>query len=136
MDPLSSMANISQLADLTALIFIDLFNYCRAVKQAPKCAVELRNELQNVSCLLDQIKEHFNDGSQALVSRHVLESMKQCTQEFEKLLQAMGDRIRREKTQGFQRLIWPFSSSENREFLARIERYKTIFNLALSIKQR
>lgn len=135
MDVLSSMASISQLADLTASIFVDLFEYYRAVKQPPKCSVELRNELQNMSCLLDQMKEHFTDDSEALDSHHVLESMKHCTREFEKLLQAMGNRIRREKTQGFQRLIWPFSSSENREFLARIERYKTIFNLALSIKQ-
>lgn len=129
------VASVSSLADITAKIFVDLFEYYRAVKQAPKRSAELRNELQSVSCMLDQVKKQFTDVPENVVSPHVLKSMKHSTEEFEKLLRGLGDRIRREKTNGFQRIIWPFSSSENAEYLTSIERYKSILNLALSIKQ-
>ena len=135
MDAVSVIASVGQLADLTAKIFVDLFEYYRVVKQAPKRSAELRDELQSVSLLLDQVKENFAENPKNLFSANAAKSIERSTEEFEKLLQTLRDRIGCNRTKGAQRLIWPFSSSENAEYLSRIERYKAIFTLALSIKQ-
>lgn len=106
------------------------------LQHAPKRAAELRNELQSVSCLLDQMKEQFADVPETLASSRLWESMKRSTEEFEQMLQTIRGRIQKERTKGLQRLLWPFTNSENKEFLDRIERYKASFELALSIKQK
>jgi hypothetical protein len=62
-------------------------------------------------------------------------SLRQSATEFNLLLKALERRINPEQIQGFKRLKWPFSKTENERMIQRIERYKAAFNLALNIEQ-
>jgi hypothetical protein len=60
-------------------------------------------------------------------------TLSEALKQFDLVLKEMDKRIKPDKTKGFQRLVWPFNKNENADFIARIERYKLTFGLALGI---
>jgi len=128
MDPLSATgaaASVAQLAALAKTIVIDIWQYCDAIKNAPKRSLELRQEIMNISTLLESLEN---------VSMDSLFTNKAPLDEFKKILKDLSVRVTEAKTNGIGRWKWPFSQDENDQLLSRMERYKTTFNVALSIK--
>ena len=128
MDPVSAIglaASAAQLAGLAKDIVANMWRYFEAVKDAPKNAEQLRQEVGHLSTLLDR----FDDKS--------LESLftdKTPLEEFLEILKELRDRVAPRETKGSRRLKWPFTQDQNKRLLDRIERYKANFNLALNLK--
>ena len=126
MDPVSAVglaASAAQLAGLAKDIVANMWRYFEAVKDAPKNAEQLRQEVGHLSTLLDR----FDDKS--------LESLftdKTPLDEFLEILKEL--RVAPRETKGSRRLKWPFTQDQNKRLLDRIERYKASFNLALNMK--
>jgi len=130
MDPLSAIgaaASIAQLAGLAKAIIVDIWGYCDAVHNAPKRSLELRQEIMNISTCLESL-EHVSIDS--------LFTNEAPLNEFKQLLKDIRVRVTVAKTKGIGRWKWPFTQDENDRLLSRLERYKTTFTLASSIKIR
>ena len=128
MDPLSAIgaaASVAQLAGLAKTIIIDILQYCDAVHDAPKQSLELRQEIMNISTWLESLEN---------ISMDLLFTTKAPLDEFKQILKDLSIRVTEAKTKGIGRWKWPFSKDENDRLLSRMERYKTTFTMALSIK--
>jgi len=135
MDPVTALgvaANAFQLAELAAEVFIGVFQYCRNVKGAPAQAQGLRNELQNLSVLLDSLKKNLEVSPPSPPRANFLGTP---AKELENLLLHMRDRVKHEKTKGLQRLMWPFTEKENGKLVAQLQRHKADLILALNVDQ-
>jgi hypothetical protein len=56
---------------------------------------------------------------------------------FVDMLVTMQERVKADQTKGIgKRMKWPFCERQNQQFIEKIERYKSTFNLALNIDQR
>lgn len=130
MDPVSIIglsASLAQLAGLAKDIVVNMWRYFDAVKSAPKRSEELRQEVANISSLLDSLDEG---------SMEVIFTTGTPLDEFLSMLKELHSRVSTPTAKGFGRWKWPFTQDENNRLLARIERYKVTFNMALNIKSR
>jgi hypothetical protein len=130
MDPVTAVgliASVAQIAEGTIKIAISLTNYFRDVKNAPARSQELRSELRTLAAILSVLQETLEVDSKAL------RTLEHSVDEFQKLLASLSVRISPERTEGFNKLKWPFSAAENDKILATIERYKSTFNIALTL---
>jgi hypothetical protein len=131
MDPITAVglvASVAQLADLMLRIVTNLHNYYRDFEAAPRCSAQLRTELKRLFLLVSDLEEL----SEAKLRRFSIEAeLKDMVQ----LLQEMQSRLTPRHTRGLKRLQWPFREAENKEFLNRIERFKSSVNIILNIEQ-
>ena len=150
MDPVTALglaSSITQIADLSGNVFIQLFNYYREVKEAPERSQELRDELRAVSDLLDSLKKLIIDPSAHTVSSiPTLSKLQEPLVQFELLVKNMQGRIPQMETnrkwsfwersrKGLERLKWPFTKEENGRLIESIGRYKGIFIWAITMYQ-
>lgn len=139
MEPITAFgaaAGAAQLADFTARIFITIFDYLRKVKQAPKKAKDLRDELQKLSTLLDSLKDFLQTfHSNGTISSSRFTFLDDPAKELTKLLNEMEKRVLSQKVEGIGRWKWPFSEKENTELIERMQRFKTDLILVLNIDQ-
>jgi hypothetical protein len=136
MDPVATLGlapGLTLIADLAARVFIAIFDYSRNVKKAPVKAKQLRGELQNLSTLLDSLKNWLEVNPLSAQPR--ITFLTTPTNELEKLLRNMEKRVLQERTTAAARLKWPFTDKENQELVAQIQRYKTDLILALNVDQ-
>jgi hypothetical protein len=130
MDPVTAVgliASVAQITEGTIKIAISLTNYFRDVKNAPARSQELRSELRTLAAILSVLQETLEVDSKAL------RTLEHSVEEFQKLLAGLSVRISPKRTEGFNKLKWPFSAAENDKILATIERYKSTFNIALTL---
>lgn len=136
MDPVSIVglaASTAQLAGLAKDTFTAIFKYVGEVKDAPKHARDLRNELLAVCDLVDSLDNALNVSS-TTSSFNPPASLASAIAEFRGILETIKDRITEVKTRGVRRLTWPFTKGQTEKHLTRIGRYKETFNMALNIK--
>jgi hypothetical protein len=127
-DPVSVVgltASAAQLAGLAKDIVVNMWTYFDAVKNAPKLSEQLRQEMADVSTLLDSMDDAF------ILS---VFTDKAPFDEFLAILKELNSRVAAPKTKGVGRWKWPFKQEENKRLISRIDRYKTTFSLALNIK--
>jgi hypothetical protein len=125
---------VDVLTGLLRAIVSNIYLYFEAVKDAPKRSEELRLELACVCGLLESLHTALcasKKSSHFVIPSHSLES---SIAQFEVIVNEISARVSEAKTQGVERLKWPFTKYENERFLSRLERYKASFNMALSIK--
>lgn len=130
MDPASAIglaASVAQLAGLAKDIVANMWQYFDAVKNAPKRSEELRQEMANISTLLDSLDD---------LSPERIFTDNAPLDEFLAILKELKDRVAEPKIKGVGRWKWPFTQDENKRLLSRIERYKTILNFAVNIKTK
>jgi hypothetical protein len=135
MDPVTAFGAAGTafaLAELAAEVFISVFQYCRNIKEAPAHAEALRNELQNLSDLLDSLTKNLATSPLSPLRAKLLSTP---SKELEKSLLHLRDRVTGEKTKGVERLKWPFTQKENEKLLAQLQRYKADLILALNVDQ-
>jgi len=131
MDPISAVglvAGVMQLADLVLRVITNLHNYYRDFEAAPRCSAQLRTELKRLFLVVSNLQEL----SEAKLRRFSIEAE---LKDMVELLQEMLSRITPRHTRGVKRLQWPFKEAENKEFLSRIERFKSSFIIILNITQ-
>jgi hypothetical protein len=137
MDRLSAWEIVEEvcgLAGTVARVFKTLYDYYQNVKNAPEQSQELQDELYEIS--------HIARNMKMLVAKSGRRGREKIVKDvtvvhFEKMLDEIEKKITLpEGSITLQRLKWPFSQKENGEYIARIERFKTTLNLALSVYQR
>lgn len=106
--------------------------YIGGVRSAPKDIEELQKSLQDFSQFLKDLDDRIKKNPQ-LISLAKLNSedglLKQCSGELGSLhskLDQPGNRLARN-------LKWPLKATEVSLFIRRMEGYKSLFNLALSL---
>ena len=123
-EPIATAKAVRELADIAKY----LYDYIENVKGAPERTRELREELKYVWLLLNPLRDFLTSKSTNTVQ------LKSAITEFEEILQQMKARVDESKSQGIERLKWPFKKDENNRLLLTIERYKGIFEIALGLK--
>lgn len=134
MDPVIAFgvaAAAAQFSGQAKDIVTSMWAFYDAVRNAPKCSQELRDELARVSDLLDSLAETLDSSS----SQPLFTNIKPVSG-FEEILKELESRVSEGKAKGMGRLKWPFTEKENKRLLDRINSYKGTFDLALSIQSR
>jgi hypothetical protein len=131
-DPISAIAALKSAATLAGIakdIVANMWQYYEAVKKAPERSEELRREISNLACLLDDLDETLQSPP-----TKSLFTAAAPLDEFEEMLDLLSARVAFPKTKGTGRLKWPFTQAENKRLIDRIGRYKATFTLALEIQ--
>lgn len=111
-----------------------LYEYYGNVAEAPAQALRLRQELGTIVAILNTLKDTLECSPTLFQgSEKVLED---ALVQFEVLLKEMEARIQDDKARGFARLKWPFTEAKNKDYLDKIERHKSSFNLALTLENQ
>lgn len=132
MDPISAIGLVSSavsVAELAGTILVKLYKYYLDSKTADTSSAELRNEVGMVLSLLNAVI----GSSDSLI--HRLELV-WAINGLQSVLTEIFQRVTPETTRGLGRLTWPFKKDENERLLSKLERYKSVFTLALNIEQR
>jgi len=138
-DPLSICASIAGLVNLADVVFGRIYKYVKAVKTASKDMATLSSEigalygiLSNLRLISDQLE---NDIFESTTQPHHIHSCQETLERVKSILE-------RDDTSSFQdqrlqtikrKLRWPFTSSEVKDLLIKIERHKATLGLALNI---
>jgi hypothetical protein len=135
LDPITAIglvAAVGTLAQLSEQVLLGLYKYLVDVKKAPHRSKELREEIGIMLSLVTTLKETMEQESDNIPQA----SLYAAVEEFACMLREMADQVEAKKTMGARKLVWPFTQAKNAEYLAKIERYKSLFSLALNIDQR
>jgi hypothetical protein len=134
MDGLSVAASIIAVLQLTGAVI----GYLNDVKDAPKECQQCAIEASNLHSLLINLLYHLNQGQtgdrwytavRALnVENGPLDQYKQALEQLRSRVE-LQDGVRKVK----RRLLWKFSKEEVTSILARMERLKSLVNIALEM---
>ena len=64
------------------------------------------------------------------------DELKTTITEFSKIMTDLKTRVEVKKNEWIKRMKWPFNEKENKEWIAKLERFKTMFTLWLNAIQR
>ena len=134
MDPLSIAGSIIAILQLSAKVL----TYLNNVKDAPKDRAQCAIEVLNLCSLLYKLRDHVEDGDPAQPWYNAVRSLAvkngpldQFKQALETLQTKMTDGGRLKKASGS--LMWKFQKEEIASILGRMERLKTLVEIALQI---
>lgn len=129
---LGTAGSIVGIIQATGALLTLTRGYIGGVRSAPKDIEELQKSLQDSSQLLKDLDDRIKKNPQ-LISLTKLNSedglLGRCSRELESLhskLDQPGNRLARN-------LKWPLKATEVSLFVRRMEGYKILFNLALSL---
>jgi hypothetical protein len=120
------------LAGCAFSLFINLTRYYQNVKDAPAKSRELRDELDTLIELLQDIRQTFETTTpivQLPASFHTEFRNMHC------LIYDLYEQSAPKTVEGIRRLKWPFSKEKNLETLERIGRFKGSLNARLNTLQ-
>src|SRR5437773_12484351 len=129
MDPASALqvaAGAAQFVDLTANIFLELFQYFKSVKNAPKLSQELRDD----ALLLSDVLKQLESTLEATNPRPITASTNTLNETVEEFLKTMKDMEGHVVAEGEWKkwLGGPFCEKENKKYIERLKRYKNIYD--------
>ena len=136
MDPFSALgaaATIGALAGLAKDVVCNMYRYYEAVRDAPKRAQELRQEM-GIMCELLDILEQVANGPEFKASGRLFATISVAIVAFKETLEEMSKLTSAANVKGTKRLKWPFSNEKNDKMLEKMQTYKTSFTLALQLK--
>ncbi|KAK7177829.1 hypothetical protein PSPO01_16121, partial [Paraphaeosphaeria sporulosa] len=134
MDPLSVTASIIAILQLSAKVLV----YISDVRDAPKERSHCEAEISNLSALLRDLRDHVQTGDLSQLwytAVAELAAPKGPLDQFKQALEALQDKITdggRLKRVG-EALLWKFKKEEIVSILDRIERLKTLVEVALQM---
>lgn len=134
MDPISAIGLLSSavsVAELAGTILVKLYKYYLDSKTAATRSAELRDEVGLVLSLLNAV---IGNSEPHVSSIHRVELV-WAINGLQNVLTEILQRVTPETTTGLHRLTWPFKKDENDRLLSKLERYKSVFTLALNIEQ-
>jgi hypothetical protein len=132
MDPLSVTASIIAILQLSAKVLV----YIGDVRDAPKERSHCESEISNLSALLRALRDHAQAGDLSqpwFTAVAELAAPKGPFDQFKQALEALQNKITeggRLKNIG-EALVWKFKKEEVAGILQRIERLKTLVEIAL-----
>src|SRR5271170_1012636 len=118
MDPVSAFgvaAGAAQFVDLAANVFLGLFTYFRAVKQAPEFSRELQHEAFLVSSVLTDLKSTLEAMNNPPIAGS--NTLHDSVEEFSKTMTDMESRLAVKEGELIKRLKWPFTKKDNEKYL-------------------
>ena len=124
-------ASVGSLASLALSIVSALYKYGSDFKSAPAHSEQLRKELGDLRTLCELVEKTVE-----VTTKGLPESLDAQIAGFKTTLEDMLKRAAAERTSGLRRLRWPFDKAENMEYIAKIERFKSMLNIILNIDQR
>jgi hypothetical protein len=124
-------ASVGSLASLALSIVSALYKYGSDFKSAPAHSEQLRKELGDLRSLCDLVEQNVKVTTTGLP-----ECPDGQVAGFKTTLEDMLKRAAAKRTSGLRRLKWPFDKAENMEYIAKIERFKSMLNIILNIDQR
>jgi hypothetical protein len=134
MDGLSVAANIIAVLQITG----EVVKYLNDVKDAPKECQRCMTEASNLQGLLINLLYHVNQGKAGdpwFTAVRALNVENGPLDQYKQALTKLLSRV--EKRDGIQmvtrRLLWTFTKEEVAGILARLERLKSLVNIALEI---
>jgi len=128
-------AAAGQFAEQALKISDCLYHYFKSVKNAPAKSRELRQEALLLSDVLETLIGLFAAQNQPSILPNA-SKYAATLKEFQETMAEMADKIEIKKGKfSFKRLAWPFSEKENENYLAKMERFKSSFQLALQALQ-
>lgn len=134
MDPVTALGvagTAAQFAEQAAKIFDRLYQYSKSVKNAPAKSRELRQELLLLSDLLENLASVFSKQNKSNVLPNA-SKYADLLQEFKETMVELAEKA--EISDGevsLKRMVWPFKQKDNEDYLAKMERFKSLFQLAL-----
>ncbi|KAF5228271.1 hypothetical protein FANTH_14544 [Fusarium anthophilum] len=139
-DPLSMTASIAGIIALADLVFKTVFSYTYKAKEAKKDVESLKEEISRLSSalrILDALAyelEAENGPRDVALNAKLLdqcrETLNAINQKVQKAVKDFDD-ARKWKSVS-RRLKWPFSSSETKDLLESLSRYKATVSMAAS----
>lgn len=134
MDVLSAAASVIAVIQLTGSIVEICGGYISKVKNAKEDILHLQREVGALSGVLMMLNELLKgpDGTALTTSQSLFVHISKCSSSLAKLKGKIEPSVRK---WGFQALKWPLQKSEFKDIINDIERYKTLFSLALQVDQ-
>ncbi|KAG0131113.1 hypothetical protein HOY82DRAFT_519449 [Tuber indicum] len=142
MDPLSITASVITVVTLTGQLISLGYSYGAGVLGCPQELRELAAELVSFSTVLDAVrgvldptKNPTAGAHPTLIGSSLQSSLDECVTQLEKLLltlQKYQDPAAGKVKNLVKRMKWPLKEQETKEWIGRIEGYKSTFSLALS----
>ena len=133
MDPitvLGAVAASAQLAGATAQLGLRLYRFYCEVKEAPAKSKELCDEVSELSSIMEKLAQTLKtveENSNIVIDTISINSLSTYSQ----FVKDFSSRIEVKKNEIKKSLKWPLLKKDNEEFIAKIERHKATFTLAL-----
>lgn len=128
------VASIIALTKLSAKVSSLTYAYITGVKRAPEELKRLSNELKSLTAVLNSLQAHTQEYSESIALQLLGDPLQQCLEELTKLQSGLEPETRwLRKT--LSRLKRPFGLRETLEYISQVERFKTLFILALNADQ-
>lgn len=132
MDPVTMLGGVAaavQLAGTTANIGLQLYRFYCDVKNAPEKSKELCDEISDLSSVINDLAQTLKAADNTFDVPGAISN--DSLQKYSQFLMDISSRIQLNKRGLKKRLKWPLSTKENEDLIAKIERYKATFTLAL-----
>ncbi|KAJ4171460.1 hypothetical protein NW754_013228 [Fusarium falciforme] len=139
MDPLSIIAGVAGIATAGVSLVEVLFDTIDSYQNAPKDIVSIARGVQDLSIILDQLKQVLIDGRN-MHTRWFLKSVASAIRQIEYVHAEVWELIPRSGS-GFERVKWTFRKGKIRDLLNKIETQKSTVQLVcttllLAIQQK
>ncbi|KAG0636032.1 hypothetical protein HOY80DRAFT_979434 [Tuber brumale] len=142
MDPLSITASVITVVTLTGQLISLGYSYGAGVSGCPQELRDLAAELVSFSTVLDAVRGVLDPTKNptagthpTLIGNSLQSNLDECVTQLEKLLlflQKYQDPAAGKVKNLVKRMKWPLKEQETKEWIGRIEGYKSTFSLALS----
>ncbi|EEU36698.1 uncharacterized protein NECHADRAFT_86503 [Fusarium vanettenii 77-13-4] len=139
MDPLSIIAGVAGIATAGVSLVEVLFDTIDSYQNAPKDIVSIARGVQDLSIILDQLKQVLIDGRN-MHTRWLLKSVASAIRQIEYVHAEVWGLIPRSGS-GFERVKWTFRKGKVRDLMNKIETQKSTVQLVcttllLAIQQK
>ncbi|RMJ17212.1 hypothetical protein CDV36_003129 [Fusarium kuroshium] len=139
MDPLSIIAGVAGIATAGVSLVEVLFDTVDSYQNAPKDIVSIARGVQDLSIILDQLKQALIDGRN-MHTRWLLKSVASAIRQIEYVHAEVWELIPRNGS-GFDRVKWTFRKGKVTDLLKKIETQKSTVQLVcttllLAIQQK
>ena len=134
MDPitiLGAVAASAQLAGTTAQFSFQLYRFYCDVKKAPTKSKELCNEVSELATVMESLARTIKIVEESSDNVIIDVISDDSLQKYAQFLNELSSRILVNKNDIKKKLKWPLSTKDNETLIAKIERQKSTFNLAL-----
>lgn len=127
LEVIGAVASIASLVHLTGKVFIQSCEYIGAVKEAESEIKKLTDELGALSKVL-KILEGLNSTTLC----ELKDPLQGCTSELKTLQSKLSAKPKGRFRTWAKRLKWPLQEKETLHVISQIERFKSLFTLALT----
>lgn len=136
MEVLGAAASVIVVIQLAGAVSTLCYGYIVKVKRSQKESQLLVEELNSLSKVLSALKEYTDKDPQSTAVLQMLNDpggpLPSCLSELEKLKTKFGSARKSFRRKITRSLKWPLEEEETFETISRIERQKTLFNIALN----